>query len=401
MKLLRLLWWLTLFFSIVVITGSLVGYIRMGMAPVPATGFSFWAKLGNWLAVIFSLSAACLSVGLAVFLFRKKPDDRMALVLSFFLMIYGTLLAGPIEVLTPVLFPQSPDIGLYISGTLFIPVAISLILVFPNGRFDPAWTKWLMPFVLILAVFPFIWLEPAEMIKVNTFNAQVFYVLVVLVFILSIGNQVYRYRHLYTVLEKKQIKWVVYGFFVWIVLLGLNSIPYYYILGLPSGDTAPWWTSLMSSIWFLTLNILPLSFTFAIMRSGLWDIDLIIRKSLVYSLLTLTIGLIYFSSVIVLQYVYTRFWGTESPAIIVISTLIIAAVFNPLRKRIQDGIDRRFYRQKYDTQMTLERFADSIRDDLDLEQLTNQLLSVLVETIQPESVSLWINSHREDKHANQ
>jgi len=128
----------------------------------------------------------------------------------------------------------------------------------------------------------------------------------------------------------------------------------------------------------------------AISRYRLFDIDVIIRKTLQYALLTSLLVLVYFGSVVLLQGLFETLTGQQSPLVIVFSTLAIAALFNPLRIRTQDFIDRRFFRKRYDAEQTLARFAIVARDEVDMEILTTALLGVVEETMQPEMVNLWL-----------
>jgi hypothetical protein len=145
-------------------------------------------------------------------------------------------------------------------------------------------------------------------------------------------------------------------------------------------------------LFMISILLVPLAVTIAVLRYRLYDIDLIIRRTLQYALLTGLLALFYFGSVVVLQSLAEDLTGEQSPLVIVLSTLAIAALFSPLRVRIQDFIDRRFYRNKYDAEKALAQFADAARDEVDVDQLTAALVNVVEETVQPEKVSLWINT---------
>jgi len=182
--------------------------------------------------------------------------------------------------------------------------------------------------------------------------------------------------------ERLQLKWVAYSVSLvattaLVVEVGLaNLAPAMYFPG-----------TVASSLVILTV---PVTIGIAMLRYRLYDIDRIINRTLVYSLLTGSLVLLYVGSVVGLQYVFGVFAGGSSQLAVVASTLLIAALFNPLRHRIQNAIDRRFYRGKYDARETLEAFSARLRDETNLRKLNAELLSVVVTTMQPEHVSLWL-----------
>jgi uncharacterized membrane protein YagU involved in acid resistance len=202
---------------------------------------------------------------------------------------------------------------------------------------------------------------------------------------------IYRYRRVSNATERQQTKWVMAGmlgtFIVVIPFLGIAT-------AFPPSQPSP------ERLAFVTLVLLPISaltyfavsggIAFAILRYRLYDVDIIIRRTLQYSVFTGVLALTYFGSIVVLQSIFTAVTGQSSAVIVVISTLAIAALFAPLRRRVQDVIDRRFFRKKYDAAKTLADFAATCRDETDLDTLTARLVEVVDETMQPESVALWL-----------
>jgi hypothetical protein len=182
--------------------------------------------------------------------------------------------------------------------------------------------------------------------------------------------------------ERQQIKWFASAAalsLVWLLVFGQASLR-----GLPEAIVA------LSSL--LVIPSIPIATGIAILRYRLYDIDRIINRTLVYGALTATLALVYFGGIAATEAIFRALTGqVEQPQLaIVVSTLVIAALFNPLRRRIQSFIDRRFYRSKYDAAKTLQAFSAKLRDETDLDALSDDLVGVVRETMQPAHVSLWL-----------
>jgi hypothetical protein len=180
--------------------------------------------------------------------------------------------------------------------------------------------------------------------------------------------------------ERQQIKWFASATalsLVWIFVFGQSAVG-----GLPG--------AIVALSFLLVIPSIPIATGIAILRYRLYDIDRIINRTLVYGSLTVTLVALYFGGIVVLQRIFVTLTGQQSTLAVVASTLLIAALFTPLRRRIQTFIDRRFYRRKYDARKTLEAFSAKLREETDLGALNNELVGVVRETMQPAHVSLWL-----------
>jgi hypothetical protein len=211
----------------------------------------------------------------------------------------------------------------------------------------------------------------------------------VIILLIGLALQVYRYQREATPSERQQSRWVLLGLGGFV----LNVMLYTIVVkpAVATGEAGVPYLVLFAPINALLVLSLPATLMIASLRYRLWDIDVIIRRTLIYSALTALLALIYFGSVIVFQTLFGLLTGERQSALVtVLSTLVIAALFGPLRVRLQRAIDRRFYRRKYDAVQTLAAFGARVRDELELDQVTAQLVDTAAVTLQPANASLWL-----------
>ena len=328
--------------------------------------------------VAIEVSFTVMSGAVGAIILWRKPDDLVACLVSLMLLTFGAAFFVPYPVLD-----LSPVWKFLASTVSFIGSALLILFlyIFPDGRFVPRWTRWVAA-VCITAFVPinyfydsviFLFGDPL----VNTLFSGGFVGV-------TTYAQIYRYRRISNQAQRQQTRWVVFG-----IVTALGGACALAVLNLlvPGGVAA---SLLGSTALFLLAFLIPLSIGVAVLRYRLFDVDILINRTLVYGSLTVALVTLYVGSVVSLQYVFRAPIGGGSQLAIVASTLAIAALFNPFRRRIQDLIDRRFYRRKYDAARTLEAFSARLREETDLEQLNAELLSVVRETMQPEHASLWL-----------
>jgi hypothetical protein len=215
-------------------------------------------------------------------------------------------------------------------------------------------------------------------------------IIFILLIIICVASVFVRYWHAAAV-EREQIKWLMYAGGLFAVL---------YIPDLGMNLTSEVWniTDIGNLLFPVMILAIPTGIGIAILRYRLWDIDVIIRRTLVYGALTGTLALVYFGLITVLQGILSTISSQQSTISIVLSTLAIAALFNPLRTRLQNFIDQRFYRSKYNAEQALATFSRTARDEVEMERLTSELLGVIQETMQPATTGLWIQQSVRTKH---
>jgi len=338
--------------------------------------------------VVLDAVSVLVCCALGALIFWRKSADRMVLFCAFMLVLFGG--AGFTSILQETLAPISPA-WFALIGTLDLLGQSSFMIfffLFPSGRFVPRWTRWIAPCVVLYWIFTIYFVNGLANGGPNNWSGIVFVALLLCV----VGAQVYRYRRVSTSRERQQTKWVVFGFsigivgFLLVLVLGNALLPPALL------QSSALKTFVAGTLIYGFLLLIPISIAIAILRSRLYDIDVVINKALVYGLLTALLGTVYAGLIIGLESlagVITR-QGSQQPVALVVSTLVIYALFQPLRSRIQSIIDRRFYRRKYDAAKTLEAFSATLRQEVDLDQLREQLLAVVQETMQPTFVSLWL-----------
>jgi hypothetical protein len=322
------------------------------------------------------------SVGLAVFLLRPRNRAAHALLILGVAFLFQIL--PSFNWVSSYFYPFPPPSIPVDSWSLAInPSIMYLALAFPT----PKWPLRRFPrlTVALLYLSAPLALNTAYLLNLDNsagyFNAAmlVYVAQILCVFVITFGSLIHSALTLREPAARAQLKWVALGLSSFIVpgiggwllgYLGVNS-ELIYLLSVTG--------------WFL----FPICIAIAITRYRLFDIDVIIRKTLVYSVLTALLALIYFGGVVLLQQL-TQPITASSDLAIVVSTLVIAALFFPLRRRVQTTIDRRFYRRKYNAARTLATFGVTVRDEVELDKLTSELLNVVNATMQPKSVSLWL-----------
>jgi hypothetical protein len=317
----------------------------------------------------------------------------MVLLISLSYVTYGT---GYIYVISPPSFEIWPSPVDVVARFLYFFCGVILYVVFfylfPDGRFIPGWTRLIATLVIGWGIYFTLYFDNTPFVNSVSGLTPLGTLITLLILVSVIVAQIYRYMYVSSPVQRQQTKWVVFGFSTAIILSVAFSLPG---LANPALIT-PGSQMVMYVLALITFGAIfavigLLSLTLAILRYRLWDIDRLIRRTLVYSLLSGLLGAIYIGSVIVLHGFVETLTGREDnpPAIVVLSTLAIAALFKPFRDRIQGFIDNRFYQRKFNADKILEDFAQTVRDEIDLNLLSSALIDAVQESMHPEQVWLW------------
>jgi hypothetical protein len=376
------------------------------------------AGLGDGTNLLDDVEGTVFNVGFGAFavvgalLVVKRPTNLIGWIMAAIALMVSIFNAGGAYATYVMLTRGQPDalavVGAWTANCYwFVMLALALFylpMLFPDGHLPSR--RWLpvavlagiaaSGFVLPRAFMDTLPLNEAPGYRIDNpigieglgsvENLPLFGVLVngllVIAFIGAAASVVVRF-HRSRGVERQQMKWFVY---VTVVLVGGSILTS--VIGMATG--LRWLEQFSFVLSMVALVGLPITVGIAIFRYRLYEIDVVINRTLVYGPLTALLVLFYLAGVVSLQYVFRALTGQESQIAIVASTLLIAALFTPLRRRIQSFIDRSFYRRKYDARKTLEAFSAKLRDKTDLGALNNELVGVVRETMQPAHISLWL-----------
>ncbi len=365
------------------------------------------AALADYMAFfVFILVVASFSIMGALIVIRQDGNK-----VGWLMMVVAIAFADPFRFLLS-FFPTPPinlTVGLWLLlwvqnwfWLLVIVAIFQIVLYFPDGSLPSARWKWINRVALgtlfLAALAPVlkeqigpitnVWVvdNPTGFLPTSVVNAGSLSWAIGLLILGggSLASIFFRFRR-GSYVEREQIKWLLFAGVVFILAVGIFFFTSPYDATYNPGVIA--WQEILLGI---SAMALPLAIANAILRYRLYDIDIIIRRTLVYSVVTLALIAVYFGSVVLLQQLFAGITEQRSPLAIVISTLFIAALFNPLRRRVQESIDRRFFRRKYDAAQILAQFTQTARDEVDLEKLVQVMQMTVKETMQPETVSIWL-----------
>lgn len=332
----------------------------------------------------------------------RRAHDPMALFVALSLVANGSLI--PLAVV----YGRTGGAGArhpVVDAVIYVGLVTSIVLlyVFPTGRFVPRWTAPLAAAWALLLI-PALYLPQAPW-SLSAWPLGVQALVLAALSGSGIYAQLHRYLYESTPAQRQQTKWAVLGLaaaalgpfgyflpFVILPALGQPGMPnfLYQLIGATFFTVSLIVQLVGLALFTLLALVFPITFAIAILRYRLWDIDVLINRTLVYALLTAALTLLYLIGVVGMQQLFRAFTGQQSELAVVVTTLAIAALFQPLRERTQTFIDRRLYRRKYDVARTLAYFGQQLQEDVDLDRLCQDLVAIVEETMEPEHVSLWL-----------
>ena len=341
----RIAWVILALFVLGILISALPGYLQRIKSGLPSHGPAVETSpryaMMQILNSIASLFSASLSFFLATLLFRRKFANPAVAATAFYLLLYSAVMTGPLEFWGTYWLGHN-DFAITAHTLIMATPTVAIFVLFPNGRFVPGWARWILiislPWNLVALLVPIVPFQPEQLGELLFLG---FYWLALLG--LGFYTQFYRYRYVSTPIEHQQTKWVLFGFFLWIGYMLLSTFPFLYLTNLPPEAPQPWWSAISELGWWLSLSILPVSLTIAVTRSRLWDIDIVINRTLVYGTLTIATMTLY---ILIVGALGSLLQVGNNAFLAFLTTGLVALLFQPLRDRLQHWVNRLMYGER-------------------------------------------------------
>lgn len=322
------------------------------------------------------LATVLLTLILAGLIFYRRHDDRMGLFLSFYLLAYGVITLGPVDVLV-IYIPGLAFLTQFVLTPLIFLVTVFMFAVLPDGRFIPGWNRWIVLGLLFLLPISLYGTVALFSPMANPLDPLIIVVGLALTLAICgsvLYGQIYRYKNVSTRQQQQQIKWIAYGFGIFVVVQLIFSVPWILSFSLPPSDPYPLWLAVISVLWLLSITVIPVSLTIAIMRYRLYDVDVLINRTLVFGAITALIVVMY---VLVVGGLGAIFQSSGSLLFALLATGLAALLAQPLRERLQRAINRMMYGERDDPYAVLTQLGKR----LEAAVVTEDILPSIVETI--------------------
>jgi signal transduction histidine kinase len=406
LKLARVVWPITAAVSVGILIASIPGYLFSPILGVFEGHLILEAGTPAFLLTRLVYAASFLgaagSIGLAFFLFLKKRADPMGLFLCFYLLGHGILFAGPIELLYPY-WAAAPWVNSFILLPFFMgPMTMALIALFPDGRFVPPWSRWLIPISLLALPASLLTGDELLPFEVDLFQASNTILIFGLVLasaallITLIYIQVYRYRFESSPEQRLQTKWVLYGIGLWMLVNIGTSVGWMVGLQLPANTPMPIWLPLGSLFWAISSLFLPISLTISITRYRMFEIDLIINRTLVYGALTGGVIIIY---ILVVAALGMLFQTQGNLLLALVATGVVAVVFQPLRDWLQRSISKLVFGERDDPIEVLSQLGSRLENTLAPDLVLPTLVETIAQSLKLPFVAIFLSAGEEENMA--
>jgi signal transduction histidine kinase len=331
-----------------------------------------------------------ISYGLAALLFVKRKTDGMALFLAYYMVIHGLLFGGTVEMLEPFWTDAVALNSFVLLPMISFPMTMILLAVFPDGRFIPRWTRWLIPSAIPLAISVSLHRDllaqglfdptdgPLPMITTVGIGAAT---------VAMILAQIHRYRHVSSPQQRQQSKWVLYGISVMAGVTAVATGPWSHALSLPAGSQMPWWSSLIETSWAVSTIFLPIALTISVLRYRLYDIDLLINRTVVYGLLSACVLGAY---MLIVGGLGTLFQSSSSLVVSLVATGLVAVLFNPVRERLQSAVNRLLYGDRNEPLVVLRRLGQRLESSGMPEETLTAIAEIVAQALKLRYVEITL-----------